>query len=439
MAGTDPNAVINHGRMGVRQWLAVALTILLNALDGFDVLSSAFAGPGIKQEWGLGPEGLGLVLSMELIGMGVGSLALGGAADTFGRRRTILACLILMATGMFGAVTAATPVQLSLWRIVTGLGIGGMLAAINAVCFEYSSIRGRAFAMALMVIGYPLGAFFGGLVAADLLKTHDWRAIFLFGGSATALCIPLVLLLIPETPSWLAQARPANALARINRTLTRMGHPPIDALPERAPGSAKGSLADIFAPAYRRTTLILSVGYAAHALTFYFILKLAPSIISDPQFAGQSFTRSEGASVLAYANLGGAIGGACFGWFMHRFGVKRATMAALVLSVAMVVRFGLGAETLAGWTVAVMLAGLFTNAAIVGFYAAFASSYPTHVKATGTGFALSVGRAGAALSPYLGGVLFAGDLGLMTVTLVMACGSLLALLLLAFLPLAKHG
>lgn len=430
----DLQEVIDGERMSMRQWIAVALTICLNALDGFDVLSSAFAGPGIKQEWHLAPDGLGAVLSMELIGMGVGSLVLGGMADKRGRRPTILMCLVLMAFGMFMATTATSPQSLSLWRVLTGLGIGGMLAATNAVVFEMSNLKSRSMAMALMVIGYPLGAFVGGLVAASLLKTHDWRSVFMFGGIMTSVFLPLVWLFVPETPAWLGQARPVGALERINATLAKFGHSLIDALPPLCPEAASASLADIFKPAYRRATLVLSVGYAAHALTFYYILKMAPAIISDPQFAGQSFTKAEGASVLAYANLGGAIGGACFGWFMHRFGVKKATMAALAIAVAAVIHFGQGQSTLSGWTGAVIFTGLFTNAAIVGFYAAFAAAYPTHVKATGTGFALSIGRGGAALSPYLAGVLFQKQLGLMTVSTVMALGSLVALLLFAFLP-----
>ncbi len=439
MATADPRSVIEDGAMHLRQWIAVALTVGLNALDGFDVLSSAFAGPGIKAEWHLKPDGLGAVLSMELIGMGVGSLLLGGVADKFGRRPTIMACLVLMAAGMFLATTAQSPQMLSLFRVLTGLGIGGMLSSTNAVVSEMSSRSHRSLALALMVIGYPLGAFFGGLIAADLLRTHDWRSVFMFGGIMTAICLPLVALFVPETPAWLAQARPAGALDRINRTLARFGHPMLDSLGPQAPHEAEASLADIFRPAYRRATLVLSLGYAAHALTFYYILKMAPSIIADPQFAGQHFTRAQGAGVLAYANLGGAVGGAAFGLFMHRFGIKRATMVALLLSAVMVLRFGLGAVTLSGWTLSVILTGLFTNAAIVGFYAAFAASYPTHAKATGTGFALSVGRGGAALSPYLAGLLFAGHRDLMQVSAIMAAGSIVALALFAFLPLQKHG
>ena len=136
----------------------------MNALDGFDVLSISFASPGIRAEWGLGPTALGFVLSAELIGMALGSIFLGGLADKIGRRPTVLGCLVVMATGMFMATTssgvlggvrdagvrgcsAATVdprlADLAIWRIVTGLGIGGMLAAINAVAAEFSNARRR--------------------------------------------------------------------------------------------------------------------------------------------------------------------------------------------------------------------------------------------------------------------------------------------------------
>jgi MFS family permease len=431
----SPKEIIDNGKMHPRQWLAIAITIGLNALDGFDVLSSAFAGPGIKQEWQLAPDGLGLVLAMELFGMGVGSLLLGGVADKYGRRPTILTCLAFMATGMFLAAHAASPQSLSLWRFMTGVGIGGMLTAINAVTTEYASAKGRSFAMAIMVIGYPIGGFIGGLVVKYLLPANDWRAIFQFGAWSTLAFIPLVWFFVPETPSFLNMRRPASALERINKTLASFRLSTLDALPPVEPAHAKASIADIFKAPYLKTTILLSLGYSFHALTFYYILKMAPSIISDPQFAGQTFSKAEGAGVLAYANLGGALGGAVFGYFMHRFGIKRATMVALGMSGIMVGFFGMGQSSLMGWTLAVLSVGLFTNSAIVGFYSAWAIAYPTHIRATGTGFALSIGRGGAALSPVLAGILFTADLGLMGVSIIMAIGSILALALLSMLDL----
>jgi benzoate transport len=434
----SPKDIIDSGKMHPMQWFAVAITIGLNALDGFDVLSSAFAGPGIKAEWSLAPDGLGAVLAMELLGMGVGSLLLGGIADKYGRRPTILTCLVLMAVGMFMAASAGSPQSLSAYRFMTGIGIGGMLAAINAVANEYANQKNRSIAMALMVIGYPIGGFLGGQIVKHLLPANDWRAIFEFGGFATVVFIPLVWFFIPETPAFLNARRPAGALEKINKTLTRFKLPSLSVLPELGPAQAKTSVADIFKPAYLRTTMLLSFGYTFHALTFYYILKMAPSIISDPQFAGQNFSRAEGAGVLAYANLGGALGGAVFGWFMHRFGIKRATMVALGMAVLLVALFGMGQNTLLGWTISVLLVGLFTNSAIVGFYSAWAIAYPTHIRATGTGFALSIGRGGAALSPYLAGLLFANNLGLLKVSIIMSVGSLLSLLLFSMVDL-KDG
>jgi benzoate transport len=430
-----PKHIIDTGKMHPLQWAAIALTVFLNALDGFDVLSSAFAGPGISKDWNLSPGALGIVQSMELIGMGVGSLLLGGLADRYGRRITIFACLTMMATGMFLAASATNPQSLSIWRFLTGIGIGGMLAAINAVANEYSNQRFRSFCMAIMVIGYPLGGFFGGMAVKYLLPPESWRAIFAFGAWTTVACIPLVWLLIPETPAFLNARRPDGALDRINKTLSRFALPTLADLPPYLPAQAKASLADIFKPAYLRTTMLLSFGYTFHALTFYYILKMVPNIMADPKFVGLHFTRPEAAGVLSYANLGGAVGGLIFGYFMHRFGIKRATMFALAAAVILVGYFGLGRETLGGWSLAVFAVGLFTNAAIVGFYSAWAQAYPAHIRATGTGFALTIGRGGAALSPILAGQLFNAQLGLLKVSLIMAIGSLVAFGLLSMLNL----
>ena len=64
--------------------LVIGITVALNALDGFDVASISFAGPGIAREWGIERGALGIVLSMEVIGMALGSLCLGGVADKSG-------------------------------------------------------------------------------------------------------------------------------------------------------------------------------------------------------------------------------------------------------------------------------------------------------------------------------------------------------------------
>ena len=54
--------------------------------------------------------------------------------------------------------------------MITGLGIGGMLAAINAVAAEFSNTRRRDLSVAIMSIGYPVGAALGGFITSMALE-----------------------------------------------------------------------------------------------------------------------------------------------------------------------------------------------------------------------------------------------------------------------------
>ena len=118
----DPREVIADSPMSALQIVVVALTVALNALDGFDVLSISFASPGIAQEWGIDRAALGIVLSMELIGMAIGSHPPRRRRRyDRPRRPTILGCLVVMAGGMLAATTASACRSLAR-RVVTGLG-----------------------------------------------------------------------------------------------------------------------------------------------------------------------------------------------------------------------------------------------------------------------------------------------------------------------------
>lgn len=431
---TDPQRLISEFPMSRTQVVAVAMTVLLNALDGYDVLSISFASPGIAAEWGIDRAALGFVLAMELVGMGLGSILLGRVADRIGRRLTMLGCLGIMTVGMFMVTTAGSIAGLSAWRVVTGLGIGGMLAAINAVAAEFSNARRKHLSVSLMTIGYPIGAVIGGTIAAELLEHHDWRSVFYLGTAMTAACIPLVWMLVPESVHWLARKRPRGALEAINATLARMGHAAIARLPDVRETGGSRSLTGILSPPLLLVTLIVTVAYFCHITTFYFVIKWVPKIVVD-----MSFEASSAVGVLVWANVGGAVGGALLGFLTMRYNVKALTIGVLLLSTLMVSVFGRSPADLATLSLVAGAAGFFTNAGVVGLYALFAHCYPTHVRASGTGFSIGIGRGGAMLSPVIAGLLFESGMGLPAVAMIMALGSLLAVLALVFLRMESIG
>jgi len=429
---SDPREILNNEPMGRFQMTAVGICVMLNALDGFDVLAISFASPGIATEWGVDRGMLGIVLSMELIGMAVGSIVMGPIADRIGRRPTILLCLVMMATGMYLASVADSVESLSAFRFFTGLGIGGMLAAINAMAAEYANDKYRKLSVIVMATGYPIGVIVGGSIASMLLASFDWRSIFMFGSLVTLTFIPVVWFLLPESIGYLTDQQPKQALERINATLKRMGHRVVDAMPALNEGPKQG-ISQLFSKNLLNITLLLTAAYFFHIMTFYFILKWIPKIVVD-----MGFTPSLAGSVLVWANVGGAAGSIALGLLTQRFAIKRLVIGAFMGAAVMVVVFGQGQADLFQLSVIAGIAGMFTNSAIVGLYAMFAESFPTEVRAGGTGFVIGVGRGGAALGPVVAGFMFEANLGLETVAVVMAMGSLFAAIALAGLKLPSR-
>lgn len=247
----DVNALerLKTDPMNIGQWIIVAICIGTLALDGYDVLSIAFAAPGITQEWGLSKSVLGIVLSIELAGMAVGSIFLGSLADSHGRRLTMLAGLTIVTLGMFVAGLAPNIYVLGAARLFTGLGICCMLATATATCSDFCNDKNRVLSVTLVAGGFPLGIYLGAAFLAPLLKQYDWRITFYLGAFLSFLFIPLVYFYVPETISFLNRKCPAGALEQIQKTMRRLGHTPPDTLPLVAEQEAEAvGMKSLFSP-----------------------------------------------------------------------------------------------------------------------------------------------------------------------------------------------
>jgi MFS family permease len=282
--GADPRRLMAMASMRWQQVMAIAVCVALNALDGFDVLSISFASPGIAAEWAIDRKALGFVLSFELMGMALGSILLGQVADRIGRRATVLGCLAMMLAGMGATSFVHSLPELAVTRVLTGLGIGGMLAVTNALVAEYANDRWRSAAVTVMAAGYPMGAIAGGSIASAMLATHGWRDVFLLGCGMTLVLLPFVAIFLPEPVSAVLLRRDAGTLGRLNQSLRKLGHGAVSALPPQSEAPRKTTLADLFSPDLRRLTVMLTIAYFMHILTFYFILKWVPKVVSDMGF-----------------------------------------------------------------------------------------------------------------------------------------------------------
>ncbi len=432
---TDPRIALQRAPMGRLQVAVVALCIALNAIDGFDVLAISFAAPGIAAEWGIDRAVLGVVLSMELVGMALGSVLIGNLADRIGRRPVILGCLVAMTLGMFLAAFASSVAMLSATRLFTGLGIGGMLSSTSAMVAEFSSDRRRNLNVVLNIAGYSAGAVVGGLIAAQLLeRTGDWRSVFLLGAAATTVLLPLVYVCMPESIESQIARRPRGALEGVNRTLRRLGMAPVEALPAADAQVAKASFGALFSSAYARPTVLLTIAYFAQIMAFYFIQKWTPKLLVDMGFDAASAGR-----VLVFVNIGCVIGAVAMGLASQRMRLQPLVVGAMLLSFATIASYGLLPHDLVWFSTVAVLAGFFTNASVVGLYPVLVRTYPALLRASGTGFVIGVGRGGSVVGPIAAGGLLAGGSALLVVSGAMGAGALVAATMLVLLGRGRRA
>jgi benzoate transport len=393
--------VINIRPMTRFQLAAVFICVLLNMLDGFDVLVVAFTAAEIARAWALSATQIGALLSAGLVGMSAGSILVAPLADVWGRRAIVLSCLGLITVGMLLSACARGLYELAALRVLTGVGIGGMLASLTVITSEYSSARRRNLCLSLYSTGYPMGAVLGGSLAAFLIAQLGFRAVFAAGGLLSLLMIPVVYTRMPESLDFLLEKRPKNSLARINQLFSKLGEPALTALPEpaRRKHNAAG-LAELFKAPLGRQTVLIWTAFLMHMLCFYFVVSWTPKLL-----VAAGLSPGEGISGGVLLSLGGILGGVALGFLSSRHRLGLVTALFMLLAGITMLLFGLFAGALAAALPLAFAVGFFVYGAMMGLYALTPQLHPALLRATGMGFAIGMGRVGGILSPILAGFL----------------------------------
>jgi len=398
----DINEVIQKGVMSRYQKVAITICLAINMLDGFDVLVMAFTASSVASEWQLQGSDLGILFSAGLLGMSFGSLFVAPLADKFGRRVVVLTCLVIISVGMFLSALSQSMMQLVSLRLMTGLGIGGLLASLNVIVAEYSSLKWRDFAVSFLQTGYPIGAVIGGSIAVFLIGEYGWRSVFLFGAIASTLLIPLAFLNLPESLAFLLARRPANALIKVNALLRHMGHQEINELPPLSEDGVvpPSGIRDLVSGDLRRSSLLIWLAFFMVMLSFYFVLSWTPKLLVE---AGLS--AGEGISAGVLLNVGGIVGGLILGYLSTRLPLRFLIGTYMIVTAISMVLFSVYASNMSTALGLCVLIGFFLFGSMIGLYALVPSLYPVSIRTTGMGWAIGVGRGGAVLSPLAAGIL----------------------------------
>jgi AAHS family 3-hydroxyphenylpropionic acid transporter len=347
--------------------------LLAELCEGIDLQGAGVAAPGIRAEFGAGPAQLGNFLSASTFGLFVGALIGGRLADRIGRKRVLVASIVI-----FGLCSLLTPLafdipSLSIARLLTGLGLGGALPNLIALTSEASPPGRRSANVALVYSGAPFGGAIASAVSL-MLGAGQWRWIFIVGGIAPLLLAPVMGRLLPESA----------AFERVRA----------------APLHERGRVSAIFTGGRAWRTLLLWVSFFLELLMLYLFLSWLPTLLQ-----GDGLTHAQAAGAQIGFNVGGAIAALCIGSLLE--GRWRnisivTTFAALPMLLLLLAR---SPPQPALVSLIVLALGCAVLAAQSFLYATAPALYPTQIRGVGTGAAVAMGRIGSVVGPLLAGTL----------------------------------
>lgn len=356
----------NSGYIG-----AILICFLMNMLDGMDVMVISYAAPAISKEWLISPQSLGIVFSAALLGMTIGAMLIAPLADKVGRKNMILLSNVLMGLSVFSTSWANSIEVLTLIRVISGIGIGCMLACTAALTAESAPAKTKDFWVSFVMAGYPIGAVLSGMVAASVIPTSGWNFIFQIAGACSFVSFPFVYFLLKESTEFMANKQK----------------------------SSSHTVKDLLHEEHRSSTLRLWVTIFLAFATLYFLTTWIPKLAS---VAGLSEKLAIYAGTVF--NLGAFVGIVLQGYLSSKFGLQKTIAAFLFLTSLLMLIFGL----FIGTNMVLVIFGLIgfgIQGGFVGLYSLAAKLYPTQIRATGIGGAVGVGRIGAIIGPLLGGIL----------------------------------
>ncbi|MFJ4029293.1 MFS transporter [Paenarthrobacter sp. NPDC089989] len=375
-------------------WLAILA-------EGYDVgvLGAVLPALAEYKEWNLSPLALGGLGSYALIGMLIGALFIGTLSDLVGRKKMLLASMIIFTVTQAGAAWAPTPELFGLFRLIGGLGMGGVIPVAAALTIEYSAPNKRSYNYGLMYSGYSLGIVAAALAALFVLPLGGWRAVIAIG-AAPVILLPVIWKFLPESLEYLeSKGRSSEAKTLAARLGITDYRPVVAAKPagSQAADPWWKTITTMFSLQYLRSTLFFWISLFCGLLLVYGLNTWLPSIMKKAGYdLGSSLT------FLLVFSLASAIGGLLLGRAADKYGKKLILVVFYILG-------GLGImllvfpNTMVVNLLFVAFAGvgsISTSLVLTGYIADY---YPAKVRGTATGWALSFARLGAISGPLIGG------------------------------------
>lgn len=426
MRSIDINRMIDESKFNRFHALILFWCGFIIVFDGYDLVVYGSVVPVLMNEWQLTPIQAGTLGSYALFGMLLGALIFGPLADKIGRKNVILFCIALFSifTGIIG--WAKSPTEFGIYRFIAGLGLGGVMPNTVALMTEYSPKKLKSTLVSIMFSGYSVGGMLSAGLGIMLISQFGWESVF-FVGALPLLALPLIYKTLPDSPSFLLAKNQTEKLGQILSKINPEFTPEKDDKYEIViPKKTGMPVITLFENRRSLSTIMFWISFFMCLLMIYGLNTWLPKLMDKANYPlGSSLM------FLFVLNFGAIFGAIFGGWAADRWGSKKVLIVFYLLAAASLTLLGFKANMVVLF-VLVAIAGAATIGTQIIANAYVSQYYPVHMRSTGIGWALGIGRIGAIIGPMMGGILLSMDLPLMQNFMAFAVPGLIAALAIWF-------
>lgn len=404
---------------------------LVLILDGYDLAVAGAALPAIMDGMGVDATTAGFMASSALFGMMFGAIGLGALSDKIGRRMTLSLCVLFFSVFTAAAGLTKDPYTFSLMRFLAGIGIGGAIPCAAAHMTEYAPQKMRGVMVTLMCCGYAIGSMIAAILGKQFIASQGWQVVF-FAAGLPVIIIPLIMLYLPESLSYLLKKQDHKTLVgiarRIQPDLQISDDTKFDTsvIKQEQPQGVGG----LFGNGLAFGTIML---WLAFITSLFMLYALSSWLVKLMALAGHSLGSALN-FLLAY-NIGAIVGAIGGGWLADRFSMKLVAIGMCLTAMVSLVMLGYGVQPL---FLVVAVVGASTLGASILMYAFAAQYYPAHLRSFGVGTASGMGRIGAISAPIIIGILVSMKLPLEQNFFAIAMAALIMAVVVALINIKQH-
>ncbi|MDI6644138.1 MAG: MFS transporter [Methanobacteriaceae archaeon] len=340
--------------------------------DFYDLILFTFLLIPLGSELGLSQIQLSLAIGVSLGATALGGVIFGLLSDRYGRRPVLQLTIIVYSLGTFLCGFSFGLTTLVLFRIITGLGVGGEWATGQTYIGETFPAKYRGRYSSLMQTGAPLGVLLASLVGGFLTPLIGWRLCFIVS-VLPALLVIFIRRGLPESDVWLLNNK--------NRSYNNYKH-------------IKGGLSkfsSLFTKKYRKIFILALILAILGLSTYWFTYSWLP----DYLYQERGFSLAKSALWIVITQVGGLIGYLSFGFVADYLGRRPAfTIYTFIMAL------GLSMVTIL-WDLFTEFPGMilifmfmigFGTGFFGGYGALFSELFPTSIRSTASGSAFNIGR-----------------------------------------------